>query len=60
MIWRGVSDDALTELEHAEKAAPLLIRNHPMAQQAVRTLLDLERYGYRERIRRLSARMHIL
>ena len=60
LLWCGKRDDALAELEHAEKAAPLLIRNHPMARQAVRTLLDLERYGYRERIRRLGARMHIL
>jgi len=60
LLWCGERDAALAELEHAEKAAPLLIRNHPMARQAVRTLLELERYGYRERIRRLGARMHVL
>ncbi|MDP9848645.1 helix-turn-helix domain-containing protein [Streptosporangium lutulentum] len=60
LLWCGKREAALAELEHAEKAAPLLIRNHPVAQQAVRTLLDLERYSYRERIRRLGVRMHIL
>ncbi|MET8047357.1 helix-turn-helix transcriptional regulator [Streptosporangium sp. NPDC005286] len=60
LLWCGQREAAMAELEHAEKAAPLLIRNHPMARQAVRTLLDLERYGYRERIRRLSARMQVL
>ncbi|MEV8630654.1 helix-turn-helix transcriptional regulator [Streptosporangium sp. NPDC051023] len=60
LLWCGKREAALTELERAEKVAPLLIRNHPMAQQAVRTLLDLERYSYRERIRRLGVRMHIL
>lgn len=60
LLWCGKREAALAELECAEKIAPLLIRNHPMAQQAVRTLLDLERYSYRERIRRLGVRMHIL
>lgn len=60
LLWCGQREAATAELEHAEKAAPLLIRNHPMARQAVRTLLDLERYNYRERIRRLGVRMHIL
>ncbi|MET8050838.1 helix-turn-helix transcriptional regulator [Streptosporangium sp. NPDC005286] len=60
LLWCGRRDDALAALERAEKIAPMLIRNHPMAQQAVRTLLDLERYSYRERIRRLGTRMHIL
>ncbi|GAA0856240.1 hypothetical protein GCM10009525_88690 [Streptosporangium amethystogenes subsp. fukuiense] len=60
LLWCGKRDDALAEMEHAEKVAPQLVRNHPMAQQAVRTLLDLERYSYRERIRRLGVRMHIL
>ncbi|WP_184541370.1 helix-turn-helix domain-containing protein [Streptosporangium becharense] len=60
LLWCGKREAALNELERAEKVAPLLIRNHPMARQAVRTLLDLERYGYRERIRRLGARMHVL
>ncbi|WP_440101738.1 helix-turn-helix domain-containing protein [Streptosporangium sp. H16] len=60
LLWCGKRDDALAALERAEKIAPMLIRNHPMAQQAIRTLLDLERYSYRERIRRLGTRMHIL
>ncbi|MEU9831527.1 helix-turn-helix transcriptional regulator [Streptosporangium sp. NPDC048047] len=60
LLWCGKRDAAVIELERAEKIAPMLIRNHPMAQQAVRTLLDLERYSYRERIRRLGVRMHIL
>ncbi|MFB9677529.1 helix-turn-helix domain-containing protein [Streptosporangium vulgare] len=60
LLWCGKREAALAELERAEKVAPLLVRNHPMAQQAVRTLLDLERYSYRERIRRLGVRMHIL
>jgi len=60
LLWCGHREAATAELEHAEKAAPLLIRNHPMARQAVRTLLDLERYSYRERIRRLGVRMNIL
>ncbi|MGW2199317.1 helix-turn-helix domain-containing protein, partial [Streptosporangium sp. NPDC001682] len=60
LLWCGHREAATAELEHAERAAPLLIRDHPMARQAVRTLLDLERYNYRERIRRLGVRMHIL
>lgn len=60
LLWCGKREAALAELERAEKIAPMLVRNHPMAQQAVRTLLDLERYSYRERIRRLGVRMHIL
>ncbi|MFF0248117.1 helix-turn-helix domain-containing protein [Streptosporangium sandarakinum] len=60
LLWCGKRDAAVAELERAEKIAPMLVRNHPMAQQAVRTLLDLERYSYRERIRRLGVRMHIL
>ncbi|MEV4246070.1 helix-turn-helix transcriptional regulator [Streptosporangium canum] len=60
LLWCGKRDAAVAELERAERIAPMLVRNHPMAQQAVRTLLDLERYNYRERIRRLGVRMHIL
>ncbi|MGV9778775.1 helix-turn-helix domain-containing protein [Streptosporangium sp. NPDC003464] len=60
LLWCGKREAALAELERAEKVAPMLVRNHPMARQAVRTLLDLERYSYRERIRRLGVRMHIL
>ncbi|MFI6451930.1 helix-turn-helix domain-containing protein [Streptosporangium amethystogenes] len=60
LLWCGRRDDALAELEQAEKIAPMLVRNHPMAQQAVRTLLGSERYGYGERLRRLGTRMQVL
>jgi len=60
LLWCDRHDDALAELERAEKVAPMLVRNHPMAQQAVRTLLGSERRGHGERLRRLGTRMQVL
>ncbi len=40
-------------MERAERIAPQLVRNHPVARKTVRALLDAETRGYRERVRRL-------
>jgi len=60
LIWCGKPVEALAELERAERIAPMLVRHHPMAQQAVRTLLGSERYVYGDRLRRLGNRMELL
>ncbi|MGI5232522.1 helix-turn-helix domain-containing protein [Actinoallomurus sp. CA-142502] len=59
-LFYGNRDRALAAMEKAERIAPALVRNHPMAQKTVRTLLDAEVRGYRERVRRLGARMNVL
>ncbi|MCW2945397.1 MAG: putative transcriptional regulator, family [Actinoallomurus sp.] len=56
----GNRDRALAAMEKAERIAPVLVRNHPIAQKTVRALLDAEVRGYRERVRRLGARMNVL
>ena len=57
-IYFGNYDQALAEMEHAERTAPLLVRNHPMARSAVRALLTRERRSH-ERLRRIADRMHV-
>lgn len=59
-LWYGSRDRALAEMEKAERIAPELVRNHPVARKTVRALLDAETRGYRERVRRLGARMNVL
>jgi transcriptional regulator with XRE-family HTH domain len=58
-IYYGGYEQALIEMEKAERIAPLLIRNNPLAKAAVRSLLTHERRSQRERLRRIAGRMHI-
>lgn len=58
-IYYGGYDQALNEMERAERVAPLLVRNNPVAKAAVRSLLSNERRSQRERLRRMAGRMHI-
>lgn len=57
-VYHGAYDRALAELEHAERLAPLMIRNSPHAHAAARTLL--ERRGAREQVRRMATRMNLI
>ncbi len=59
-LWYGNRDRALAALEKADRIAPALVRHHPMARQAARTLLDQEQRGYRERVRTLAGKMRVL
>jgi len=59
-LWVGDRERSLAALERADKLAPSLIRHHPMAQAAARALLDAEQYGYRERVRTLGSKLHVL
>lgn len=58
-MWVGDVERGLAALERAERAAPQLVRNHPMAQAAVRSLLRAERRSTRERLRRMATRLHV-
>ncbi|NUP46511.1 MAG: helix-turn-helix transcriptional regulator [Catenulispora sp.] len=58
-IYYGGYEQALNEIERAERIAPLLVRNNPLAKAAVRSLLSHERRSQRERLRRIAGRMHI-
>ena len=55
----GNRDKALTALEHAERTAPQLIRNHPVARATLRRLVTAERASTREKLRRMSDRFHL-
>lgn len=59
-LWYGDRSRALAAMEKAEKIAPIMVRNHPVAQKTVRALLEAENRTYRERLRRLGARMNVL
>lgn len=59
-LWEGNRERALASLEKADKLAPTLIRHHPMAQATMRALLDAEQRGYRERVRSLGSKLHVL
>ncbi|WP_218125558.1 hypothetical protein [Sinosporangium album] len=58
-LWTGNRDKALKELEIAERLAPQLIRNHPIARSTLRSLVYAERVGTREKLRRMSDRFHL-
>jgi transcriptional regulator with XRE-family HTH domain len=58
-LWDGNRDKALTELETAERTAPQLIRNHPIARSTLRSIVYAERAGTREKLRRMSDRFHL-
>jgi hypothetical protein len=58
-LWDGNRDRAADELEKAEKIAPQLIRNHPIARATLRRIIYAERVPSRERLRRMSNRFHL-
>ncbi|UED85560.1 helix-turn-helix domain-containing protein [Streptomyces profundus] len=58
-LWSGQRDRAFTELAAAERIAPQLIRNHPIARATLRRIVYGERTGVREQLRRMSARFHL-
>ncbi|WEH31624.1 helix-turn-helix transcriptional regulator [Streptomyces sp. AM 3-1-1] len=58
-MWDGHRDNALRELETAERLAPQLIRNHPLARATLRTIVHAERAATRERLRSMSNRFHL-
>lgn len=58
-LWDGNRDRAVDELEKAEKIAPQLVRNHPIARATLRRIIYAERVVTRERLRRMSNRFHL-
>ncbi|MFB9464590.1 helix-turn-helix domain-containing protein [Streptomyces cinereospinus] len=58
-LWDGNRDRALAELETAERIAPQLVRNHPMARSTLRSIVYAERSATREKLRRMSDRFHL-
>ncbi|WP_461006865.1 helix-turn-helix domain-containing protein [Streptomyces capparidis] len=58
-LWDGNRDKALTELETAERIAPQLVRNHPIARSTLRSIVYAERAATREKLRRMSDRFHL-
>lgn len=58
-LWDGNRDKAVDELEKAERIAPQLIRNHPIARATLRRIVYAERVATRERLRRMSNRFRL-
>ncbi|MCA1219878.1 helix-turn-helix domain-containing protein [Streptomyces sp. 8L] len=58
-LWDGNRDKAVKELETAERIAPQLIRNHPIARSTLRSIVYAERAATREKLRRMSDRFHL-
>jgi hypothetical protein len=58
-LWDGNRDKAVQELETAERIAPQLIRNHPIARSTLRSIVYAERAATREKLRRMSDRFHL-
>lgn len=58
-LWNANRDKALTALETAERIAPQLVRNHPMARSTLRGIVHAERTTTREKLRRMSDRFHL-
>jgi transcriptional regulator with XRE-family HTH domain len=58
-LWDGNRPEALTELETAERLAPQLIRNHPIARATLRQIVYAERAVTREKLRGMSNRFHL-
>jgi len=58
-LWDGNRDKALAELETAERIAPQLVRNHPIARSTLRSIVHNERAATREKLRRMSNRFHL-
>ncbi|MEU5795858.1 helix-turn-helix transcriptional regulator [Streptomyces sp. NPDC047813] len=58
-LWDGNRGKALAELETAERIAPQLVRNHPIARSTLRSIVYAERATTREKLRRMSDRFHL-
>ncbi|NBM14685.1 helix-turn-helix domain-containing protein [Streptomyces sp. GC420] len=58
-LWDGNRDQALAELEEAERIAPQLVRNHPIARATLRKIVYAERVATREKLRGMSNRFHL-
>ncbi|WHM37445.1 helix-turn-helix transcriptional regulator [Streptomyces sp. BPTC-684] len=58
-LWNGYREQALDELLKAERLAPQLIRNHPMARSTLRQIVYAERAATREKLRGMSSRFHL-
>lgn len=58
-LWDGNRDRALAELEEAERIAPQLVRNHPIARATLRKIVYAERVAVRERLRAISNRFRL-
>lgn len=58
-LWDGNRDKALEHLEKAERIAPQLVRNHPIARSTLRSIVYAERASTREKLRRMSDRFHL-
>jgi transcriptional regulator with XRE-family HTH domain len=58
-VFYGDFDQALAQIEQAERLAPLMVRNNPMARSTVRSLLAHERRSQRERLRRIAHRIQV-
>lgn len=58
-LWDGNRGKALVELETAERIAPQLVRNHPIARSTLRSIVYAERAATREKLRRMSDRFHL-
>ncbi|WP_405820753.1 helix-turn-helix transcriptional regulator [Streptomyces sp. NBC_01390] len=58
-LWDGNRSKALAELETAERIAPQLVRNHPIARSTLRSIVYAERTSTRERLRRMSDRFSL-
>ncbi|MFE0062791.1 helix-turn-helix domain-containing protein [Streptomyces sp. NPDC059003] len=59
LFWNGNRHLALTELSKAERIAPQLVRNHPIARATLRQLVYAERAFTREKLRGMSSRFHL-
>lgn len=55
----GNRDQALGALQKAERTAPELVRNHPIARATLRRLVYAERASTREALQRMSDRFHL-
>ncbi|ELS54912.1 helix-turn-helix domain-containing protein [Streptomyces viridochromogenes] len=58
-LWDGNRDKALKQLEKAERIAPQLVRNHPIARSTLRSIVYAERTSTREKLRHMSDRFHL-
>ncbi|WP_371782543.1 helix-turn-helix domain-containing protein [Streptosporangium subroseum] len=58
-LWDGNRDKALNELTEAERLAPQLVRNHPIARATLRSIVYAERAATRERLRSMANRFHL-
>jgi transcriptional regulator with XRE-family HTH domain len=58
-LWSGQRERSLNELEEAERTAPQLIRNHPIARATLRRIRAAERAGAGGRLWRMASRFNL-